>query len=201
MVNSRRRLLLLGLLLLGVSLSAYADAGVPMLALAWPGMGLLLIPIIAIEAVVLWRRLGIPCKQAIGVGTASNVFTTLIGMPLTWFGLVALQILSGAGGGVGNFQTPMGKILAVTWQAPWLLPYDSDLYWMVPTAMLVLLLPFFFVSWWLEYLLTRRMLRTAALEKSSIRKAVFWANISSYLLLALVSAGYLVLTLLNHHPG
>ncbi len=62
------------------------------------------------------------------------------------------------------------KVIAVTWQAPWLIPYESDFHWMMPVAGLVLLIPFFFVSWWSEYFVARKMIRD--IEPVLIKKSV-----------------------------
>jgi hypothetical protein len=83
----------------------------------------------------------------------------------------------------------LGKILAVTWQAPWLVPYESDLDWMVPAASVVLLVPFFAASWLIELRVNRRML--PEVDEQTLREATRDANLLSYLLLAGVALGWL----------
>ena len=91
------------------------------------------------------------------------------------------------GGVGGNNLSEMGlhpiveNFLAVTWHAPWLGPSDSDL---VPTAMLVLLIPFCFVSWQIEYFIVKRM--NKQLEPPLVKSVCLRANIITYGLLALV---------------
>ena len=100
--------------------------------------------------------------------------------------LVILQMMTGGGGSHG-LDTPLKKFLAVTWQSPWLIPYESELYWMVPTAALVLLIPFFFASWFIEYQVGKRILRD--IESTKIKEAVLKANLLSYGLLGLYCVG------------
>ena len=176
---------------------AHADMGLPMIFLAWPGMGVMLVPVIALEVVVLKRALVTPLKRTVVVATASNVLSTVVGVPVTWIILVALQFLTAGSGAVRfDFGTVAGKIFAVTWQASWLMPYESDLYWMVPVALLVLLVPFFFVSWLIEYLISRLMMRE--LQTRVVRRGVLRANLVSYGLLALLVLSSLVVAICQH---
>jgi hypothetical protein len=64
--------------------------------------------------------------------------------------LVVLQFVSGGAEGF-RVDTPLQKFLSVTWQAEWLLPYESGLRWMVAAATLTLLVPLFLASWVVEY--------------------------------------------------
>ena len=54
---------------------------------------------------------------------------------------------------------------------------------MIPIAGMVLLIPFFFVSWWSEYLVAKRMHRD--IDKTIMRKYVRNANVITYGLLTL----------------
>jgi hypothetical protein len=127
---------------------ANADAGIPMLFLTLPAMIIALAPIIAVESIVVGRLLGTSAISKAKSVAIANVASTVIGLPLTWVALVAVQLISGGGSAYG-LVTPTQKLLAVTWQAPWLIPYEGDLYWMVPAASLFLLAPFFFGSMYL----------------------------------------------------
>ncbi|PWK52903.1 hypothetical protein [Pleionea mediterranea] len=122
---------------------AKANAGVPMLFLAMPAYLISLVPIIAIEATYISKSLELSLGQSLKTVSISNVVSTIIGVPLNWFLLVLVQMVTGGGSAYGT-DSFMGKVLAVTWQAPWLIPYEKDLNWMIPIADLVLLIPFFF---------------------------------------------------------
>jgi Na+-translocating ferredoxin:NAD+ oxidoreductase RnfE subunit len=175
---------------------ALANAGVPMIGIVYPGMGILLIPVIVLEFVVLRRRLKSPARRTAVMTTVSNLVSTGVGVPLTWAVLVGLQAVTGGGGPGPSFDTLVGKLLAVTWQAPWMMPYESDLFWMVPVAALVLLVPFFFVSWLIEYELSRLFMR--GVDKAVLRRAVLFANLLSYALLAGVAVVGLGIGIYQH---
>lgn len=173
-------------LLLAACGIAQADIGVPMLFVTLPAMMISLVPIIAVEAFILSRRLHLALRQTWKPVAAANIFSTLVGVPLTWLALALLEAFTGGGQAYG-IATAREKFLAVTWQAPWLIPYDSDLHWMVPTAMLVLLVPFFFVSWLSEYQVARRMLPDVA--PYQVNRGMLIANLASYVLLLVWVAG------------
>lgn len=169
------------------------DIGLPMIFLAIPVMLVALLPIIGLEALVLRYSTSITFKEATRAAALTNLASTLPGIPITWFLLVALQLLTGGGAAYG-LKTPLTRLLAVTWQAPWLIPYDSDLYWMIPAAGLFLLIPFFFASWLVEYLVARRLLHQV--DPTDTWRGVRNANLASYGLLAL----YLVIVLVTAKP-
>jgi hypothetical protein len=167
----------------------HANAGVPMLFLAMPAFVISLLPIIAAEAVYLSKSLALSTGKAVRTVSIANVVSTVIGIPLTWVLLVLLQMVTGGGSAYGTNST-LGKVLAVTWQAPWLIPYEKDLHWMIPVAGLVLLVPFFFASWWSEYLVSKILLKDlSAIElKAKVRNA----NLISYGLLVFWPVGFWV---------
>lgn len=167
-----------------------ANAGVPMIFLAMPALGLSIIPIIIIEAIFLSKKLELTTSSAFKATTISNLVSTIVGIPLTWLLLVLIQMLAGGGGAFG-LDTMLGKVLSVTLQAAWLIPYESELHWMIPVAGLVLLVPFFFASWWSEYLVSKKILKEHPAQRVKI--AVRNANIITYALLAFWPIGFWVL--------
>lgn len=171
--------------------TVFANAGVPMIILIIPGFLVSIVPIIIIESLYLKRKLMLPQARAWLTATVSNLISTVIGVPLTWVVLVLVQMLTGGGSAYG-IGTVIGKIMAVTWQAPWLIPYEPELHWMVPVAGLVLLVPFFFVSWWIEYLISKRMLRES--DRKSVKLAVRNANLLTYGLMALCLLIWLIIS-------
>ena len=181
----------LGILALFVPSIAYANAGVPMLFLAMPAFLISLVPIIAIETLYISKGMQLPLAQSLKTVSISNVASTVVGIPLTWFLLVLVQMVTGGGGAYG-IDSVIGKILAVTWQAPWLIPYESDLNWMIPVAGLVLLVPFFFASWWSEYFVSKKL--NKALPTENIKSMVRNANLITYSLLATWPIGFWVLS-------
>ncbi|MDI6815794.1 MAG: hypothetical protein QME41_01190 [Actinomycetota bacterium] len=181
---------------LAIPSTAYADMGLPMIIIAWPGMAVMLIPVVALEVFVLMRIFGTSVRRTVEVATTSNIISTVVGIPVTWGILFGVQAITGGGRGGPSVETLAGKVLAVTWQAPWLLPHESAAYWMVPVAMLVLLVPFFFASWLIEYQISRLMMRN--FEAGVVKNAVLRANLASYALLALVVIGALAVGICRH---
>lgn len=166
---------------------ASANAGVPMIFLVMPVFGLSIIPIILIEAIFLSKKLELSASSAAKTTTIANLVSTIVGIPLTWLLLVLIQMLTGGGGAFG-LDTTLGKVLSVTFQAAWLIPYESDLHWMIPVAGLVLLMPFFFVSWWTEYFVSKIMIKEQPAQR--VKVEVRNANIITYTLLAFWPIGY-----------
>lgn len=169
---------------------ASANAGVPMIFLVMPALGLSIIPIIAIEAIYLSKILELTTSGAFKTTIISNLVSTIVGIPLTWLLLVLIQMFAGGGGAFG-LDTTLGKVLSVTFQAAWLIPYESDLYWMIPVAGVVLLIPFFFVSWWSEYFVSKKILKEHSAQRVKI--AVRNANIITYALLVFWPVGFWLL--------
>lgn len=167
---------------------SYADAGVPMIILIIPGFSFSLIPIIIIEYFYLKRKLVLEPVKARAVSIIANLVSTVVGVPLTWIVLVVIQMFTGGGRAYG-LDSVIGRLIAVTWQAPWLIPYESDLDWMVPMAGIILLVPFFFVSWWVEYLISRKMLRGT--DAKAVKSAVYYANLITYGLMELCLCAWL----------
>jgi hypothetical protein len=183
----------LAALSVGVPALAYANAGVPMLAVVWPLSWAALIPVIAIEAAIGRRIADISWGRSL-LGTAlANAVSTLVGIPLTWGALLLIQmVVPGGGGAELGIDTLVGKFFAVTLQAPWLIPYDTDLYWMVPAAVLFML-PFFgLVSVFVERPLFRLVTKCDAL---AARSWSWRANLITYGILIAAVAAWLVVSL------
>ena len=192
------RLMAIGLAAILASGAASADAGVPMLFVTFPAMLLALLPIIVVEALVLARMISMRAFSAIKPVAVANVVSTIVGIPIAWYVLVLLEMLTTSGGAAYGIATPAQKFLAVTLQAPWLIPYEPrTMAWMVPTASLILLVPFFFTSYWIEALIVSSMMKSH--PETQIRKGVFAANVASYLLLAAFNVAWLVWSV-SHPP-
>ncbi|HVT32252.1 MAG TPA: hypothetical protein VHE32_06380 [Rhodanobacteraceae bacterium] len=182
--------------------SARADAGLPMLMLTWPGMAIALVPIVAIEAFVIARCLQLRFVRAAKISLRANIVSTIVGVPLAWMAMLMLEFVT-TFVAVG-LERVFGERLRFTSEpavaaslgAAWLTPFESDFYWMVPTAALVLLVPNLAVSCWLESLVALAAL--PGFEKARVRQAIFWANISSYVLLGACVAALLVHAIVTH---
>ena len=162
---------------------AQANAGVPLIFVTLPGMALALVPVVVVESFVLARRLKVDWWSCANSSVVANLASSFLGIPATWLLLAVVQMVSG-GGEAFSLASRWHHLLAISWQAPWLIPYENDLWWMVPSAMLVLLIPFFFTSVVIEYYVVRRML--PASDHSVVRGGVLLANTWSYAGLAVV---------------
>lgn len=195
-----RRRTFLAMTLSLFSLAAFADTGIPMLVLVWPVFGLALLPIIGIEYIILRKRLaGFTSKRLLLAASVSNITSTVIGIPLTWACLMGIQMLvPGGGSGYAQLGTFWNYFLSVTVQSPWLMPYESNLYWMIPVAFLVLLVPFFFVSYWIEAIVTVRLLKDKQ-KRLAIQKAVWVGNVCTYSMMAMLDLLFLAFELFEHY--
>lgn len=166
-----------------------ADAGVPMLFWQMPIMALAIVPIIVVESFVVWRKLQMPVASVLLGTTLANIISTFVGIPMAWAMMVLLNIASGSLP-FWNLNSPIGIFEAVVLQSSWLVPHsNSQLCWMVPTATLVLLIPYFFASVLSEGWVLRHLWRME--DKRLVRAANWQANLASYIGLALVTGAWL----------
>lgn len=164
-----------------------------MIFMTLPAMMYLIVPVIVIEFLAGKRLLSDETSKKRWIGlTIANLVSTFLGWPLAWIALVFIQMTTG-GGGAHGLDSPLGVILSVTQQAPWLMPYEDQLYWMVPIAMAVLLVPFFFVSVFSERLILGFIWKQET--KSVVRRFSWKAHIWSYGFLFLVVIVYAIYSL------
>jgi len=178
---------------------AEADAGVPMLALIWPGFWILLLPIVVLEAVVAKRIFGVSWREALWLSGKANVASTFAGIPLTWLVLLLVEMLAAG---------LLALILRITNQpdlpswatllvgpfvAAWIGASDPADGWMIPAAAMWLCLSFFFASVWLE---GRVALWRSKLSPPEVRRWSWEANILSYSMIEVMLGALLVWTLI-----
>ncbi len=173
---------------------AFADVGVPMIFLTFPSMLVALVPVIFLEAAVFEQQLHMGYRRVRERVAIANGVSTVIGIPLTWFLTVVLQMITGGGRAYG-LSTWWRKLLAVTWQSPWLIPYEKGLYWMVPTAALIGLIPAFFASVFIEGHIMKWLFKTT--DVATTWKLTWKANCVSYLILASVAVVWLVYSVMS----
>jgi hypothetical protein len=178
---------------------AFANAGVPMLALIWPISWLLLVPVILVEAAVAREVLSLSSRRALLVSTVANATSTLLGIPITWLVLLGLEILFTGGGTGYGLNTTAQKIVAFTVQAPWLIPYEGSLHWLIPAAAIVLCIPFFFTSVYAERLVARRLATGTA--RSDVVRWSWRANLITYGVVVATLIVLLAMALLRHDPS
>ncbi len=156
-----------------------ANAGVPMIYLALPPMAGLIIPVIIIEALYAKETLNVisKCRCYSGILIA-NLISTFIGWPLAWVTLVAIELATGGGSGYG-LESPIQVLLTLTLGAAWLVPYsEAVLSWLIPSAMVVLLIPFFFVSVYSERIIL--LFAWKHVEWKTIKRFSWRCHLASY---------------------
>jgi hypothetical protein len=166
----------------------YADIGVPMVAVFLPPLWLSLVPIIVIEGLIVKRMAALSYSRAFVSTGLANAVSTVVGIPLMW---VILATTEGTFAGTALGLNTIGqKIYAVTVQAPWLIPYEEDLGWMIPIALVVLAVPAYFLSVLVEHQVVFRF--ATGDQRPNTKRAVAIANLASYMALALlfVVVGY-----------
>jgi hypothetical protein len=170
--------------------AAYADAGIPMLPFAYPVILLLLLPVIAIEVAYIRFRLGTNWRSTVISVSKANIITLLLGFPLAWllFFLVesVLWMIFAFSGLEDRIHWPLNSqtadVLIVMASAAWMGPIEKK--WAIPTAFVVLLIPSFVLSGYVE---SRLLERRGWLSFQGKSAAVVWqANIISYIFLAIV---------------
>jgi hypothetical protein len=190
---------LIACLIMIISTTAQANAGVPMIFLVWPIFGISLIPIIAIESWVLINRLKSTFHwRMVRVTTVSNLVTTIIGIPVTWLILVCIEFAISRGRpSYPSLPKFWEDVLGVTLHAPWLAPVEGSLHWMVPVAFMFMLIPFFIMSYWVEAAISVQMLKKYH-KRTEVRKAVWDGNVASYGLLTALSTIFLIYEVITH---
>jgi hypothetical protein len=179
---------------------ALANVGLPMLAVAWPLSAPAFIPVVIIESWVVRRALGISWSSATTQMLKANFISTLVGIPLAWVISVAaefsLAILIVNTTDSRSYPPPgLGEVGNVILTAPWLGPINQGANWILPLAMIVLLVPFFLVSFWIEAWYVGRHLCPETPNQA--RLAIWKANAYSYTSLFIVTACWLIFGLLE----
>lgn len=161
-----------------------ADAGVPMIVLTWPAMVVLLIPVIVIEGLLCKKWLGLKTWKAFKTTAVSNLASTLIGIPVAWSVMVAVEFGSmgivGESNTLQNWHSPIANVIYLLLGSAWLNPDLGEHAWVIPAAT-----PFFFASYWIEYLVFRKMVGRSQgeppnLVHTNVRTAVRDANLVTY---------------------
>jgi len=174
-----------------------ADVGVPMIIVQWPAMLWALVPVIVVESLLIRHWLSLSCANAFKGTSIANLVSTLVGVPIAWLIMFALEL--GINGSHGSVKTNSPALDALHFLAgiAWLTPNEKNIYWEVPTALALLLIPTFFISVWIERFICRKWWKD--LNVASVKRAVFKANLVSYAVLFAIACGLLIYNLLSKH--
>jgi hypothetical protein len=110
-------------------------------------MWVLLIPVIAVEAVYARRRLQLRWRPACVLAGAANLASTLIGVPIAWGAMYVLEMVLAIPLGLSGWELPpaVAHFLFPTLGAAWL-GGERMPAWYVPVAAAALCVPCFFAS-------------------------------------------------------
>lgn len=172
-----------------------ADAGIPMIVVQMPGMVCTLIPVIAVETLIIRRRLAVPYGKAVKGVAAANLASTIVGVPLAWMAMLAIEyavmvpVAVAANHWHWNLDSPVLGVFAFLLSIAWLGSIARHICWMIPAASALLLIPSFVVSVWLERPICIALLQDV--DPALVKRGVLAANVVSYGLLFLVACGWL----------
>ena len=167
-----------------VASPAWANAGIPMLFLAWPAQWIAFVPVVLIETALVAAALRAPYLQQLWPVVKANLLSTLIGVPLAWLAMLALE----AGVAGVAFGLLPESATSAAWVQVVLFPFMSawiggSTLWEFEVAFLVLAVPFCVVSVFIEHRFLRRLVPHA--QAASLRRALWRGNVLTYVLLCL----------------
>lgn len=174
-----------------------------MIAIEASLMAVFFLPIVLMESWVASYFLRIPITKAFGGAFVSNLVSTVIGIPLAWFihfllELAIMLTLSIEPGIVTNLeQSPVGTIVSLLLfilGSAWIGP--GQLYWTVPAALLILLIPACWISIEMESSVLKRLWKQ--IDPSLIKQAARNMNLASYAVLYLLAFVWLCWGLSTH---
>ena len=151
---------------------AFANIGIPVIGVLYPFELVALIPVIIIEFFVSKKHLKNQVtwkSNLLGVSLA-NIVSTIVGVPIVWLLLLGLQLLTGI------------------YFPAWLLPLGKNFTWVIWLAVVTILIPCFFMSYWVEHKVFRFSVKKISRNNSpdNYKKAIWKANLASYFFLILV---------------
>lgn len=204
-------------------LAANADAGIPMLPIAYPIVLIFLLPVVVIEAIYLQTTLRAGWWRTFKATSIVNAITLVLGYPLAWlasllieFILVLVVVLMEKAGLAHVFGD---RIYWLSILSPaWLGAVDS--LWPILAAFAVLLIPAFLLSGYVEGLMLERydLLSLPGWQQPSqnevappqefvragekrCKREVWRANLLSYIFLAAVGCLALYFRFRGFHPS
>ena len=187
-MTQRRRNLATFALLIPIPGIASANVGVPLLAFAWPVHWLALLPIVALEAALVARAIGLPYRELVWPVAKANLWSSLVGVPVAWLAMLALQFLVVYGVFVlspETLQTSTIPLPLFPFTVAWLVDVST---WNVYAAFVVLAIPMCIASivverWWLSISLPFS-------DRAAMRSGVRTANVVSYVLMTAAALAY-----------
>lgn len=184
------------LLLLAIFPSvAFANAGLPMLAILWPLSLPAFLPVVFIESYIINKDFSLGYRNSLNLVTKANIFSTAIGIPIAWVACFIIEMLlmmffvkvmgtkSYPPSVINGIPEPFETITKVLLTFPWMGPWKEGGHWIIPFATSLMLVPCFYVSYWSEYWFLKGKLPNE--NKIKLLASVKKANLCTYTLLLL----------------
>lgn len=157
-----------------------------------PATWVLIIPIIILEAWIAVRWLKLKWGKAFLISIAANIASTLVGIPFTYVVIGgAAYALFGATAGIPL----LGDITMWMLQPFVFFPFWKT--WVLPLALIGLLIPSFFVTYWIEKFVARGLLRAKSDAKEVAKRWSLYANAASYALMAILLSMWFAFELIS----
>lgn len=180
-----------------------ANMGIPMIAVEFSFIVFLFIPVIIFEALVARKVLSLSLGKALYGSFLGNLVSTLFGIPIAWFLQFILEFGIGAFLSVVpqfsdlfSFKTPIGKILSILFGSAWLPPSENHLYWMIPAALMTLLLPAYWISAKMEGAVLKSLWKD--LDPDIVSRTAWKMNTLSYGYLFLCTCSWFGYAIITH---
>jgi hypothetical protein len=175
------------------------DVAVPLLQINAFYVIVLLIPVVGIEVVVVRRITHISWGRVISAVGIANALTTLLGFPIGWIFMRGVRAVTGKNFyGHSAFHFPWDEVSNSAFYDTWLsMSMNHSMMWLVYGCSLLLLVPTFFLSGWLEAWICKAILGS---KVPTLNRAVWMANLASYTLLFLLM-GWLAVDNATHVQG
>jgi hypothetical protein len=103
---------------------AWADAGIPMLFVVWPGAWLVLVPVVLIETFFARKLLRLSFGRSLKVVFVANLVSTGVGIPITWLGLLLVELPAGLLGAAFESHRWV-QVALFPFEAAWLGPMEQ----------------------------------------------------------------------------
>ena len=174
-----------------IARNAYANVGLPMITYGFPFMLWLFLPVLIIETIIYKFKLNKGVLESLKVASLANLFTTIIGYPISWFLLMIYQLFSSLllWGLVNifplrNIENHYIDFVSIPLFMPaWIAPlYNYPIYLIICLAGMVGLLP----AYWITIYSEKKILRKFWAHDENIESICVLANRTSYLFLLLV---------------
>ncbi len=175
------------LLALAASGDALANMGIPMLAIAWPALWLSFVPVVLIEACFLKRMIGVTFGNATKAMLYANMVSTLVGVPLVWGMLLAIEFAIGSTLLSGELTSKASIVAMTIIGAPWI-GGGGETSLDVAVAFAILAVWFCLASILVEHRVLRR--RFEGFAYNAILRCVAIANVTTYAVITVLVANF-----------